>query len=1284
MNVSVDDLVTRLSEKLRRAVSQDSLQQLLEPDVDRDLSDLWTSELALLRDGRTTGSLAVPHPHVLGTLGAMHYMRSLARPVGSKGQDLLLSSCYFAPMFVHRSQTLPPPVYAILLRMRHVFGDAFLAAAPERPHYWHAGEILSRHFTNTGPSSGISGYIAEIQQCNKVASPRLAEFLLNYCSHVAMHASRGSAPIDDAVHLARAAVAAAEEVPRLELHARSALGNALRLAFEQTRQPTDLQESISQLTLASRLAEAEPDGPLAPLANLGVALRVKGQFSSSCQDVIESVRILGTVISSSAPNDAGRRDYLYSYGLALQAAAGMNCLEAETEDAVAVLTDALALEAGNYPTALFYLLIAKIRLADYVRGGPLASIESAVASAEAAIIDATEDHREEIFRFLGRALLALSEAKESPGESEMRAQTLSSLLHTRYRDNLNLRQAALEGLQTGLSGTTESNPSAIADLETLDRLLLIETDKAATDEMLSFLSWRRANCLRILHLRTGRREHLDDAIAILRSADAQPQKASQADRAGCGATLGSCLLIRYRRDGDLDTLSECISRFEASDSEALPIWQRIFLDLNFGAALQERFRRTENRSDLDRAIELLREAVLASSRDYVDRNVAMTNLASALMTSYSVSGDPVELEAAITNMRSLAHDLNGDGSHDSGNVPANLCRALTLRFERTSDPADLEEAIRWGKQAVDATPATNPNLTAQMLTLGQAMQLALHASLFRVTWHAVGAIFRECASTTVGPLELRCEAARQWGELAAADRDWQEATAAYELAVEFSLALSSWGRGRQDYAYYLSQYAGVVRDAAACALNLGDGNYAVSILEWGRGVLSAQRCGWESDLELLETVDSHLAERFRELRASLVQGGTREPLTLPDSSLAEQPDSIYSLTVQWHRLLDEIRAMPGLQDFLRSPQVEDLRQEAAQGPIVVLNISRFRADAIVVLPEQIAVVPLEKLHEDEARRRAVSHLRAADEASNDSLPAALRSVAEDEIRSTLRWCLEVALRPIQEFLLKWYGDRLPGRVWLCPTGILSFLPLHAAWGESAGLERDDEASVGAMLPSYTATIRMLRFARNRLKTADRRRAALIVAVANAPGASPIQGAREEAVAVKRHCDSSAELLDADATTDAVATAMTQWPRAHFACHAAANVLDASLSGLLLYDRLLTLDEIVRLPIGNAAFAFLSACSTNVGDWNLADEALTIVSAFQMAGYPQVVGTLWPVLDRRAVEVAEQFYSTLSASRHIDTDEEDTVVQAYKKTFRALRTRYPDTPSVWAGYVHAGA
>ena len=126
-----------------------------------------------------------------------------------------------------------------------------------------------------------------------------------------------------------------------------------------------------------------------------------------------------------------------------------------------------------------------------------------------------------------------------------------------------------------------------------------------------------------------------------------------------------------------------------------------------------------------------------------------------------------------------------------------------------------------------------------------------------------------------------------------------------------------------------------------------------------------------------------------------------------------------------------------------------------------------------------------------------------------------------------------------------------------------------------------------------------------------------------------------------HLPGALVLEGPQARHEAVVTAVSDRSLAHFACHAVSDEDDPSSSHLVLYDhetRPLTVADIIRCATDAAELAFLSACSTAQTSPGLPHEALHITSAFQVAGFPQVVGTLWPVKDSAAAEIVGDFYA----------------------------------------------
>ncbi len=84
--------------------------------------------------------------------------------------------------------------------------------------------------------------------------------------------------------------------------------------------------------------------------------------------------------------------------------------------------------------------------------------------------------------------------------------------------------------------------------------------------------------------------------------------------------------------------------------------------------------------------------------------------------------------------------------------------------------------------------------------------------------------------------------------------------------------------------------------------------------------------------------------------------------------------------------------------------------------------------------------------------------------------------------------------------------------------------------------------------------------------------------------------------------------------------------------------------------------------------------------DLLDEAIHLATAFQLASYPHVVGTLWEINDPIAADIAEAFY------RHLATNgSPDPSLSAFAlhQAVLAARDKLPLTPSLWAAHIHTG-
>jgi CHAT domain-containing protein len=155
----------------------------------------------------------------------------------------------------------------------------------------------------------------------------------------------------------------------------------------------------------------------------------------------------------------------------------------------------------------------------------------------------------------------------------------------------------------------------------------------------------------------------------------------------------------------------------------------------------------------------------------------------------------------------------------------------------------------------------------------------------------------------------------------------------------------------------------------------------------------------------------------------------------------------------------------------------------------------------------------------------------------------------------------------------------------------------------------------------------------------------------------------------------------EATKIQVAKAIEGCNWLHLACHGIQKPIEPTKSALLLYDGHLTLEEIIKLSLPEAEFAFLSACQTTAGDERLSEEAVHIAGGMLLAGYRSVVATMWSIQDDLAPEVADEFYYHMT----LDKDRPDSrkAAEALHYAVQKLRQKKNIPFTAWIPFVHLG-
>ncbi|GLW06935.1 CHAT domain-containing protein [Microtetraspora sp. NBRC 13810] len=873
---------------------------------------------------------------------------------------------------------------------------------------------------------------------------------------------------------------------------------------------------------------------------------------------------------------------------------------------------------------------------------------------------------------------ALADAADATAEVRAHCLThLAGLLEEDYlrraddealTESIGLFRQALALLGTA---TPEERAGAEAGLGSALRNLAVRTgDPAALDEAIALLR-AAAAAMRPLDPRyaatvvrlvraigygaaaRGGEADLDEAASIAaRALDGLPT--GSPDHALVLAAYADTLMISSAHRGDTSLLPRAADALEeAVDATPPGDIGRVLNLRSLGAALELRFRITGDATLLAECVRRMRQAVAEGAGMARDAPLLLAGLAGALKMTYEHSGDRAALDEAIEVARAaVAAAPRQDGQRPVST--RELGGLLLMRARETGDPAELDEAVgmlREGQDPVGTSRALNERYTAR----GDPADLAEALRLLRST-----------VQNPAGGVRARLSAAWTWGETAAGHERWAEAAEGYAAAVRIlpTAVTRRLPRTEQELALRTNAYLG--QDAAACALRLGNPAQALELLEYGRGVLFAQALETRSDLDVLTERAPELAERVRRLRELLDAGpGRLESVT----AVGLGAERRWRLAAEWEEALGEVRAM----GLLTPPHAEELLASVGEDPVVVLNASPYHSDALILRGGRIEVVPLPLLDRSKAAEHAV-RFHVAVRYSLKADTTVKRLIGESMIGETLTWLWRAVAKPVLRALgiSRWPAKRRPlPRIRWCPTGPLAYLPLHAA------ARTGWPGVLDLAVSSYTSTVRALAHGRRQRPAPQRLRRPLVVAVGQTPGMADLPATAVEAERIARRVP-GAVLLEPP-SRERLLAALPDHAWLHFAGHAYADPQRPSRSSLALGADRLTVLDIARLDLPHAELAYLSACQTAAASGAIADEAINLASAFQLAGYEHVIATLWSIRDEEAAHAADHVYGLLDPTALPG----DHVAAAVHSASMSLRARHPHRPDLWAALIHTG-
>ncbi|KAI9681366.1 MAG: hypothetical protein M1817_002649 [Caeruleum heppii] len=806
---------------------------------------------------------------------------------------------------------------------------------------------------------------------------------------------------------------------------------------------------------------------------------------------------------------------------------------------------------------------------------------------------------------------------------------------------------------------------------------------------------------------TDTTKYLDEAIEISRQAIGAVG-ADHIDVPMMLDGLSTSLAMRYRMTGTSVDLEDAIqaARVAVASTEPGNVDRQTYLN-SLSNRLCNRYDAWKDPADIEEAIAAVSDALTAAPDDIV----YLDTLGNALHSQYEVTGDKESLEESLVYAQRAVDLLP-----ESGNRRALYLYNLGLRFMSKFCAASrrdfdaLHRAIKYAEASVDATPVGHPDLPGYVTQLAHCLAFGAEEEMLQDDLAGVKAscekavsLYQRSINDGKAPTESRIRSGRNAGLVMMFNEQW---TAAYEnlkQTVILFQRLSPRSLAREDQQRLLHGFSGVSAWAASAALNAEiRAADALDVLEAGRGIIASLAMNVRNEVSDLALVHPGLASDYDLARAAISAMPQSIDANSPQSSLKYLAVDSTKLREQRIAKLEqiekEIRLQPGFDRFQLPPTAKQLMDLAEPGPIVCFNVTNYRSDAFLVTRDRIESINLPDLKESELKAN-VQRINGQDRLSKSSMLE--KSQSNKEMRRILRWLWDVAVRPVLlklELLTPAAASKLP-RLWWVTSGYMGLVPLHAA-GDYEKVN-SKECAANYIVSSYIPTFKALVYARAREARArdGQQKNLLIVSMPTTPaGVWPPLNVGSEIDAIKRSYEAAQGIRTELAQPSAhdVLDRMNSHSIVHFACHGDPDINDPSKSSLILckdpqtIDRL-TVGQLSRITATKAQLAYLSACCTAQHySAALMDEVIHLGSAFQLIGYPSVIGTLWEADDYAAAHVAEAFYEQFATAKTEEATSDVAARALHQATLklrdqRRGRVRRPDHDAIgWAPFIHIGA
>ncbi|TFY58652.1 hypothetical protein EVG20_g8066 [Dentipellis fragilis] len=774
----------------------------------------------------------------------------------------------------------------------------------------------------------------------------------------------------------------------------------------------------------------------------------------------------------------------------------------------------------------------------------------------------------------------------------------------------------------------------------------------------------------------GNVEDIDDAVVTQRSA-VQLMPKGDPKRHVLLLRLASALSCRFERLGNIRdmaeaavTLAEAIHRLSSDSEHPEPIDSDSTESTAPGFLLDRAAgdeAASSQRLDGPPTSDEIRKSGHLTTGSPVEQAADAEFTGDRFHKGYQQSKDLSDLDQAIDHHR-RAVILAPDGHPDKFRQLRGLGSVLAVRFQDSEDKLmdDINGSILAFSEAVHLLPDYRPDKTRMLYDLAHAYELRYIHNPTPADAFATLSNFRSAALLPAGRPLTRYQACQAWAKSALLQQLVDSACEGYNTMMDL-IPLVVWlGKTIAERHKEITDIGKSVHLAVMIALECNMPEKALTWLEQGRSIVWHQQLSLRTPLEDLRRNNPSLADRFQCVTEALDQASTRRStlasaVSWDDRDSLEQAEQAHRrLAAEWDEILLQVRTLPAFKDFLLPRSIDELRKGEKFGHIVVLTAAGPRCNAILLRQgsgqiehkrlEEFSGFKAEKLRDEMRELLQASNVRARGSkpcfglgwaGGFDKILSVLWEAVVKPVLQALKLEVSAALIHSRKRYLSGNGLQLPApgkplpRIIWCPTGPLSFLPIHAAGlynQVNAGHKVADYA-----ICSYTTTVTAL--LQDPPPSSSNFDSILAVSQPNTPNLAALPETEVEVQKI-RDCNLPVRLEwlnGPEAAVDKVRARISQSNWVHLACHAIQHPTEPLESAFCLHDGSLELGDIIQQSHAHAELAFLSACQTSAGDQKLSDEAVHLAAGMQMAGYRSVVATMWSIKDADGPTIASYFY-----------------------------------------------